>query len=40
MRFSLIELKKVNKHYGEVTRTIKALDNVDLNIEEGKVIGP
>ena len=35
---SLIELKKVSKIYGEETTTIKALDSVDLKIEEGKVI--
>jgi putative ABC transport system ATP-binding protein len=35
---SLIKLKNVSKVYGEETRTIKALDHVDLKIEEGKVI--
>ena len=38
MRFSLINLKKVSKVYGVETRVLKALDNVDLKIEEGKVI--
>ena len=38
MRFSLINLKKVSKVYGVETRILKALDNVDLKIEEGKVI--
>jgi len=35
---SLIKLKNISKIYGEETRTIKALDRVDLNIDEGKVI--
>jgi len=35
---SLIKLKNVSKIYGEETHTIKALDDVDLDIEEGKVI--
>jgi len=38
IRISLIELKKVSKIFGEEIRTIKALDNVDLTIEKGKVI--
>jgi putative ABC transport system ATP-binding protein len=35
---SLIELKNVTKAYGEESRIIKALDQVDLNIEAGKVV--
>lgn len=35
---TLIKLKKTSKVYGEQNNTIKALDNVDLEIEEGKVI--
>lgn len=35
---SVIALQKVSKIYGEDRFTIKALDNVDLEIEEGKVI--
>jgi putative ABC transport system ATP-binding protein len=35
---SLITLQKVSKIYGEDRFTIKALDKVDLEIEEGKVI--
>jgi len=38
IRISLIELKKVSKIFGEEIRTIKALDNLDLTIEKGKVI--
>lgn len=35
---SLIRLKAVSKIYGEEASTIKALDNIDLEIERGKVI--
>jgi putative ABC transport system ATP-binding protein len=35
---SLISLKNVSKVYGEERTMIKALDNVDLDIEEGKII--
>lgn len=35
---TLIKLKKTSKIYGEQTKTIKALDTVDLEIEEGKVV--
>ncbi|NVM19805.1 MAG: ABC transporter ATP-binding protein [Candidatus Lokiarchaeota archaeon] len=35
---TLIRLKSVSKIYGEESSIIKALDKVDLNIEEGKVI--
>ena len=38
MLITLIKLKKVSKIYGEESSTIKALDKVDLNIEEGKVL--
>ena len=38
MTISLIKLKNVSKIYGETTRTLKALDNVSLTIELGKVI--
>ncbi|NVM19335.1 MAG: ABC transporter ATP-binding protein [Candidatus Lokiarchaeota archaeon] len=34
----LIKLKKTSKVYGEQSKTIKALDKVDLEIEEGKVV--
>ena len=35
---SLITLRTVSKIYGEERRTIKALDQVNLEIEEGKII--
>jgi len=35
---SLITLKNVSKIYGEGRTMIKAVDNVDLDIEEGKII--
>jgi putative ABC transport system ATP-binding protein len=35
---ALIELQKVSKIYGEHPSIIKAVDNVDLKIEKGKVI--
>lgn len=35
---SLITLKKVSKIYGEERSIIKALDGIDLKIEEGKII--
>jgi len=38
MMISLIKLKNVSKIYGEATRTLKALDNVSLSIDLGKVI--
>ena len=38
LEISLIKLRSVSKIYGEETRVIKALDDVDLEIEEGRVI--
>ena len=38
MEISLIKLKNISKVYGEERTTIKALDDVSLDIEEGKVI--
>ncbi|MFX1307362.1 MAG: ABC transporter ATP-binding protein [Promethearchaeota archaeon] len=38
MEISIINLKNVSKIYGEERTTIKALDQVDLTIEEGKII--
>ena len=38
-----IEIKKANKQYGSGETAVKALDNVDLSIEEGKIyviLGP
>ena len=35
---SLITLKKVSKIYGEERSIIKALDGIDLTIEEGKIV--
>ncbi|TFG21676.1 MAG: ABC transporter ATP-binding protein [Promethearchaeota archaeon] len=35
---TLIKLKNTSKIYGEQTKTIKALDDVNLEIEQGKVI--
>ena len=35
---SLITLKKVSKIYGEERSVIKALDEIDLTIEEGKIV--
>lgn len=38
MKISLIKLKNVSKIYGEESRTLKALDGVNLTIDLGKVI--
>lgn len=38
MEISLIKLKNVSKIYGEERTIIKALDDVSLDIEEGKII--
>ncbi len=38
IKITLIQLKKVSKIYGEETTTIRALDNVSLKIDRGKVI--
>ena len=38
-----IEIKKANKQYGSGETAVKALDNVDLSIEKGKIyviLGP
>ena len=35
---SVIKLENVSKIYGEERTTITALNNVDLEIEEGKII--
>ncbi len=37
-KISIINLKNVSKIYGEERTTIKALDQVDLTIEKGKII--
>ena len=38
IEIELIKLRNISKIYGEGRTTIKALDNIDLKIEEGKII--
>ena len=35
---ALIELRKINRHYGEGDTLVKALDEIDLKIEKGEIV--